>query len=194
MANGTSIPAQMRLYNEQRQRLYINRSERQRLLELAPKLEPQRQALLLTLLYTGCRASETLELTSQDVQFEEEVLSIRTLKKRRFAMREIPIPPILCNLLDQTFRQQGWGDAQPFWSISRKTVWRHITKIMAQADITGVQACPKGLRHGFGIHAIHCGIDLATVQKWMGHSKLSVTAIYTNATPQDERARARVMW
>lgn len=184
----------MRLYNEHKQRLYINKSERLRLLEIAPTLEPKWQALLLTLIYTGCRASETLELTPSNLQLEVGTISFRTLKKRKFAMREIPIPDELCELLASTFIHQDWQSNQLFWPISRKTVWRNIKRIMRQGGIQGAHASPKGLRHGFGVHAIHCGIDLATVQKWMGHSKISVTAIYTNAIGQDERERAVLMW
>jgi integrase/recombinase XerD len=41
--------------------------------------------------------------------------------------------------------------------------------------------CPKGLRHGFGVQAVSAGIPLNLVQRWLGHSQLSTTAIYANA-------------
>lgn len=188
--------SEMRLYNTKRQRLYINKIERKKLLDIARILPLKWQALLLTLIYTGCRASEILELTPNNLQHQDGVIAIRSLKKRhnKIVMREVPIPDKLCHLLEQLCTQQNLSNSDPYWPISRKTVWRQIKRIMNQANIEGAHASPKGLRHGFGIHAIHCGIDLATVQKWMGHSKLSVTAIYTNAIGQDERARARLMW
>ena len=65
---------------------------------------------------------------------------------------------------------------------------------MAQADIVGLHASPKGLRHGFGVHAVHSGVPLNLVQKWLGHAKLSTTAIYTNAVGPEEFRIAERMW
>lgn len=188
--------SQMRLYNARRERLYVNKSERQSLLALAPKLSLKWQTLLLTLLYTGCRASETLELTPNSLQAQGGVLAIRSLKKRHgtVVIREVPIPEELCVLLVRLRNQQQQDVCDAFWPISRKTVWRVIKHLMQRAEISGARANPKGLRHGFGVHAVHCGIDLGTIQKWMGHSRISVTIIYTNAIGQDERERARLMW
>ena len=65
---------------------------------------------------------------------------------------------------------------------------------MAQAGIVGLQVTPKGLRHGFGIHAIASGVPLNMVQKWMGHADIKTTAIYTNAVGLEERELAERMW
>ena len=65
---------------------------------------------------------------------------------------------------------------------------------MDKADIHGPQACPKGLRHGYGIHAIRSGIQLNMLQKWMGHSSIETTAIYANAVRPEEMEIAQRMW
>lgn len=65
---------------------------------------------------------------------------------------------------------------------------------MHQANITGPQACPKGLRHGYGIHAVQSGVQLNMLQKWMGHASMSTTAIYANAVGEEELEIARRMW
>jgi site-specific recombinase XerD len=69
-----------------------------------------------------------------------------------------------------------------------------IKRVMADADISGGHACPKGLRHAFGIAAIQRGIPLNLIQKWLGHSKIETTAIYTNAMGAEERLIAERMW
>ena len=58
----------------------------------------------------------------------------------------------------------------------------------------GPHACPKGLRHGFGVAAISKGIALNIVQKWLGHSQLTTTAIYANAVGEEEQSIASRMW
>jgi integrase len=58
----------------------------------------------------------------------------------------------------------------------------------------GPHACPKGLRHGFGVQAVSRGIALNMVQKWLGHAQLTTTAIYANAVGEEEQSIAARMW
>jgi integrase/recombinase XerD len=50
------------------------------------------------------------------------------------------------------------------------------------------------LRHGYGIAAVDKGIALNMLQKWLGHSQMSTTAIYADATGEEERNIAARMW
>ena len=45
-----------------------------------------------------------------------------------------------------------------FWPMHRVTAWRVIKATMQSAGIAGPMACPKGLRHGFGIRAADCSV------------------------------------
>jgi integrase len=58
----------------------------------------------------------------------------------------------------------------------------------------GPHRSPKGLRHGFGVHAISSGVPLNMLSKWMGHASLEVTAIYANALGTEEQGIAARMW
>ena len=211
-----SKPPQMRLYGKDNQRLYINGSERSRLIDVAEAQDLHIRAFCLTLLFTGCRLSEARELTQQSLQAQEQLLSIRSLKKRdQHHIREIPIPTALCQCLNdlaarpedvhasvQLERTPQTQDNRSPWlwqspdgeQVSRNAAYRWIKEVMAQADIHGPQACPKGLRHGFAVHAISCGIQLNMVQKWMGHADISTTAIYANAVGREELELAGRMW
>ena len=44
------------------------------------------------------------------------------------------------------------------WIWTRNTGYRKIMAIMKLANIEGVQACPKGLRHSFAINCLEKGI------------------------------------
>ena len=75
------------------------------------------------------------------------------------------------------------------------TVWRKMEEIIKAAGIEeGPHACPKGLLHGFGVAAVSKGITLNMVQKWLGHSQLTATAIYANAVGEEEQSIAARMW
>lgn len=193
---GRDMPAQMRLYDGQSQRLYINAAERERFLSVAQTREPHIRAFCLTLFYTGCRLSEARELTFASFQPNARLVSFRSLKKReKHHIREVPIPKQLIDALEPLPRELG----QPIWTahgkpISRVTAYRWIKEVMVEAGITGPQATAKGLRHGYGIHAVRSGVQLHMLQKWMGHAYMVTTAIYANAIGSEELEIADRMW
>jgi hypothetical protein len=80
------------------------------------------------------------------------------------------------------------------WTWSRTTAWRRVKEIMAAGGITGTPAMPKGLRHGFGMHAFQASVPPHLVQRWLGHASPRPTAIYGDAVGPDERAFAARMW
>ena len=51
---------------------------------------------------------------------------------------------------------------EPLWKFSRATAHRKVVAVTRMARIEGPQACPKGLRHGFGIAAVLGHADIAT--------------------------------
>lgn len=190
----------MQLYDRRCQRLYINETERKRLLQVALGVAGPDCTLVLTLLYTGCRISEALALTVDAIQSEPGVVSFRTLKKRgqQVHVREVPIPPSLVELLQtrHPLQEPHRSDISPtrLWPISRITAWQRIRRMMHRAGISGSQATPKGLRHGFGVHCVMCGVQINLIQKWMGHASMSTTAIYTNVSGPEELEVAARMW
>ena len=182
----------MRLYSLDAERLYLNRSERERFALYAGHADPITCALCMVLLHTGCRLSEALNLRGRDVQIEECLISINSLKKRHLHhVRELPI---------QTgFAQQLKNDVirKPddlLFDVSRTTAWRRVTSVMHDAEISGIHATPKGLRHSFGVHCAFSNIPMPLAQKWMGHSDIKTTAIYYQIVGQEEREMAQRLW
>jgi len=74
------------------------------------------------------------------------------------------------------------------------TAYRCIRQVMDSAGIHGIQACPRGLRHGFAVGALNAGVPITLVQRWLGHADLKTTAIYTHVLGAEERAIASRMW
>ena len=188
----------MKLYAPSGARLYVNADERERFLAAAMKAPCPTRSLCLTLVYTGCRISEALSITPISIQTDRRVMAIRTLKKRdQFHMREVPVPKTLIDILERDHPSHDPSkpdDTKRLWTISRSTAWRQVKAVMSQAGIVGTHASPKGLRHGFGVAAIQAGVPLNMVQKWMGHARIDVTAIYANAMGKEEYAVAERMW
>jgi len=180
------------LYAPSGARKYINSAERARFLRAANTRDPALRALCLMLVYTGCRLSEGLNLTADAVQADNGTIAIVSLKKRRTGLiREVPVPDAL---IEAILKADALSAGDRIWPWRRTWAWTLVKRVMAQAGIAGIHATPKGLRHGFAIHALECGIPLTMIQKWLGHAQLSTTAIYANAVGPEERNIAAKMW
>ena len=65
---------------------------------------------------------------------------------------------------------------------------------MRRAGIEGPQACPRGLRHSYGIAAVSAGVPLPTLAAVLGHASLNTTAVYTTAIGAEERELVSRVW
>lgn len=65
---------------------------------------------------------------------------------------------------------------------------------MKAAGIHGARACPKGLRHGFGVQAALCGVNGEQIRRWLGHASIKTTGIYTSVVGDEEREMVARMW
>lgn len=187
------------LYTGAGERKYVNRAERQRVIEVMQRLERERALFFLLLAWTGGRVSEVLAVGANSFQLDRNIVALRTLKRRRPHVREVPIAPGLMAAID---RQFGLSDLQRnpetantrLWNFGRVTAWRVVKCAMLEAGIVGRPACPRGLRHGFGVGTLQASVPLNMVQKWMGHARISTTAIYADACGDEEAAFAARFW
>ncbi len=187
------------LHTRDGQRKFLNDAERRRALAATDDLPEDRALFVQVLAWTGARVSEVMALTASSFQIESGVVTIVTLKRRKFSVREVPIPDRLIAALETFFslrclqRDDSRGTRR-LWPFCRMTAWRIVKTVMHAARIAGPQACPKGFRHGFGHMAVRGGTPLHLIQRWMGHARLSTTAIYMSLSGPDERAFARRLW
>jgi integrase/recombinase XerD len=192
-------PQPLSLYASDGARKYLNRDERQRVLAAVARLPANQALFALTLAWTGARVSEVLALTPASFQTERGIVALHTLKRRKHHIREVPIPPQLVAALERQFclsaMQRGPLTADHrLWPWHRATAWRLIKRVMRRSGINGLQACPRGLRHGFGVGGLQAGVPLNLLQRWLGHARISTTAIYAAASGPEEVALARQFW
>jgi integrase len=191
----------MDLYDRQGCRKYLTGSERTAFLEAAGTFPPEVETFCGVLAHSGCRISEALALTAGRVDLSDGLLIFESLKKRRKGVyRAVPVPPAFLARLDRVHQiaavrlDPDLARTTLLWSWRRTTAWRRICEVMEAAEISGLHATPKGLRHGFGIRAISTGVPLNMAQRWLGHANISTTAIYADAIGDEERRIAERMW
>ncbi len=188
------------LYDQKGKRKYLTIDERRNFLGAARKAAPEVYTFCAILAFTGARISEVLALTPDRIDFSDNLIIVECLKKRCPGIyRSLPVPQKMLELFDdihgirQTQRNPLVFNVR-IWPWCRTTAWKHVKQIMVNADIIGAHACPKGLRHSFGVSAVQKQVPLNLVRKWLGHSRLSTTAIYTDATGDEERSIAEQFW
>jgi integrase len=188
------------LYDGSGHRKYLTERERTAFIKAAAHQDGPVFTFCLVLKETGCRISEALELTPNQIDLSAGVIIFRCLKKRRPGVhRAVPVSSKVLSTLQEVNdirHKQKDSDAEDtrLWPWHRATAHRYVTAVMGEAKITGPHATAKGLRHGFGVAALSRGVPINILQKWLGHASLSTTAIYGDAVGAEERKMARKMW
>jgi integrase/recombinase XerD len=192
--------AGMSLYGSAGSRKYLNAAERRRFIKAARRAVLEVRLFCIVLSLSGGRISEILALTPAAIDLDSGVANITTLKRRkRGIVRQVPLPRGVLDELNRAFhlrRSQRDPDSayRRIWKWSRTTAWRRVKEVMVAANIIGLPAMPKGLRHGFGVHAFQSLVPPHLVQRWLGHASLKTTSIYGDVVGPEERAFAARMW
>lgn len=186
------------LFDGQGRRKYLSASERKAFIRSAIRTGGDTGLFCLTLVLTGARISEVLQLTAQRIDASAGALVFETLKRRkRGIFRAVPVPTQLIERIQETSKAdvgKPRDDSSRIWRWGRTTAWKRVKCVMYQAGITGALATPRALRHTFGVQAVQDKIALSLIKKWLGHAKVETTAIYTDPIGTEERALARLMW
>lgn len=191
----------MRIIDAEGNRLYLTSEEKQSFLHCAKNSTGSVRSFAETLVYTGCRISEALQLKAMDINRADLIVTINSLKKRRGDIyRNVPVPDEYMDALviahDLIKKQKNVKHSKKrLWPWSRQYGYNIIKSLMIEANIPeGKHRSPKGLRHAYGINAISKDVPLNMIQKWMGHADITTTAIYANAIGKQEKAIADKMW
>ncbi|MEI9990581.1 MAG: site-specific integrase [Rhizomicrobium sp.] len=186
------------LYDERGRRKYLVPMERRAFLQSALNVGGETASFCAVMVFCGTRISEGLEITPERIDDANCAINVRTLKRRAFVIRAVPVPRKLLTFLDcvHHYRAAQLDPAKAgerLWKFSRTTAWRRIKFVMRRAAHPEFVSKPKSLRHAFGAEAC-MNVPLPMVQKWLGHAKLETTAIYTTLIGREERAVARKTW
>ena len=149
--------------------------------KLRDSIDSFRDIVLIELLYeSGCRVGELAKMDIQDIDFEAGFIRIPVENTKTKTARTVYIPQgILSKVkgyLKQIRRRKG---------LLFRLKKRRIQQIMEKySKRSGVHATCHTLRHSHVVHALQDKINIAAVQKQIGHKRLSTTAIYSNLAPE----------
>lgn len=162
--------------------------EELRFLDQAYAQDGRTGLMLQTLLETGARASELVQLRVEDVSLGERVVTIQNGKGRK--RREMPIQRDLAPLLRLhvgvrragplfASRQQGSGTVPH--TLTRQRVGQVVRGVASAAEITK-RVYPHLLRHTVATRLLALGMDITDLQRFLGHESISTTRLYAETT------------
>lgn len=152
-------------------------------------LTPQNSLIMETVLQTGLRVSDVLELRTEQLRTSMWVREKKTGKRHRCGIRK----ELLARILAQAGPEWAFPGARPGAHKTRQAVWKDV-KRAAKAFRLPQNVGTHSFRKVYGVRLREKYGDLARVQRAMAHSSPSVTAIYAmaDALLEDrERQRAR---
>ena len=160
----------------------------------------QDAAIYLTAAFTGLRQGELLALRWRDVDFELELIRVRSNfthgregSPKSGRERAVPMMTEVAQALARLSQRERFTAPEDlaFCSqlgghISPKHLTARYRKALDRAGLRRLRF--HDLRHTFGTHAIRAA-DPREVMEWMGHADLKTTQIYLAYKPKADAAR-----
>ena len=135
-----------------------------------------RNRALVELVYSaGLRSAEAVGLDLGDVDFEQELVHVRSGKGAKD--RVVPLGEEAAHWVARYLRDarpslaRGANDALFLSARGRRLDTSTLRRLVPH---------PHRLRHAFATHLLEGGADLRTIQELLGHSSLSTTQMYSH--------------
>lgn len=149
----------------------------------------QREKALVEMFYsTGCRVSEMARLQKTDVDFRKgEVHLFGKGSKHRIsyinAKAEVALKKYLLQRIDDN-PSLFVSERKPYKPLAKEGIEAIIKKIGERSGI-GRRVYPHLIRHTTATDALERGMNVAEVQKILGHEKLDTTMIYAKVCQEN---------
>jgi integrase len=151
------------------------------------------RTLLLFLARTGARVSEAIGVNANDLRLQPPHAQVLLRGKGR-RDRVVPIPQDLMRSLTALLSERGVLHHEPkpiFVGIHNERLTRfgatHIVRRAASQAVSirpGLKGKPISLhifRHSLAMKLLRSGVDLLTIQAWLGHAQVATTHRYATA-------------
>ena len=157
------------------------------------------KAMLVVFYACGLRRREGSSLEVDDLNFDRRILHVR--KGKNYKERLVPFSKSSSKILQEwiyDYRPQlikSQKDGKLFISMFGKamtggSLYTRLKKLILLVDNPDLQQKEVGLhtlRHSIATHLLENGMELQKIQRFLGHSSLESTQIYTHLIDKDEK-------
>ncbi|MEK4023665.1 tyrosine-type recombinase/integrase [Sporosarcina sp. FSL W7-1283] len=146
---------------------------------------------IFTMIHTGMRVSECLNLKLADVNLNERIIFIRKGKGGKH--KELPMSPQLVEQLTSYLTKvRPDTDSLLFFSLKRtgEVIIQYVNKILQVASQkAGINKHVTShiLRHSFASFLVKQETHIAVIQKLLGHASLKTTSVYVHVPHKEMR-------
>jgi site-specific recombinase XerD len=154
-------------------------------------VEKEQYRACLTLIYAcGLRLLEGVRMRVKDIDGERKMVQVRQGKGKKD--RYVPLPGVTLVMLRQhwlTHRNREWLFPIMHGVSERPMAESGMQKAMTAAVLaSGVkkEATVHTLRHSYATHLLEAGVNLRTIQLYLGHTSLNTTARYLHLTQRSQ--------
>jgi site-specific recombinase XerD len=144
------------------------------------------------LYYAGLRLDEARNIKWQDIDFDREIIHLKTAKgdKERVVFLHKKLIDVLkmygINKEGLIFVSQRNG------KYNKRTI-QQIVKCAPKKVGIKKNVTPHTLRHSFATHFLESGADIRYIQQLLGHKDLKTTQIYTHVANKDIKKLADLL-
>ena len=174
---------------------YLDPKEIDILIQYAADSSQMAANFMLTMWRAGLRVSEAINLQARDLRFKTDRPQIHIRNAKGHKERFVPAHPELQRTLTEHCRYIRAKGTAPLFIVersgqkaSRQTGYEWVVRALNRAKLDKVlprdtKVTPHTFRHSAARHWLAQGVQINTVQLWLGHSNLDTTLIYLALIP-----------
>ena len=174
---------------------YLEPKEIDILIEYAADSSRMAANFMLTMWRAGLRVSEAINLQARDLRFKTDRPQIHIRNAKGHKERFVPAHPELQRTLTEHCQYIRAKGTAPLFIVersgqkaSRQTGYEWVVRALNRAKLDKVlpkdtKVTPHTFRHSAARHWLAQGVQINTVQLWLGHSNLDTTLIYLALIP-----------
>jgi integrase len=161
-------------------------------------------AYLSTVYSCGLRLQEALYLQTSDIDGQRRIIHVHRGKGCKD--RYVPLPDSTLLLLrkywkthcnkELLFPALGRGNIQGLTSstpMAIDSVQGAFRKAKFKAGINKRRVSVHTLRHSYATHLLEAGVNIRTIQQYLGHSRLETTMVYLHLTRKGQEDACRMI-
>jgi integrase/recombinase XerD len=174
---------------------YLEPKEIEILIEYAADSSRMAANFMLTMWRAGLRVSEAINLQARDLRFKTDRPQLHIRNAKGHKERFVPAHPELQRTLTEHCQYIRAKGTNPLFIVersgqkaSRQTGYEWVVRALNRAILDkalphGTVVSPHTFRHSAARHWLAQGVQINTVQLWLGHSNLDTTLIYLALIP-----------
>jgi len=170
--------------------LVLSKEEINKMIESTNNIK--HKLIIMFLYYAGLRLDEARNIKWQDIDFDREIIHLKTAKgdKERVVFLHKKLIDVLkmygINKEGLIFVSQRNG------KYNKRTI-QQIVKCASKKVGIKKNVTPHTLRHSFATHLLESGADIRYIQQLLGHKDLKTTQIYTHVANKDIKKLANLL-